>query len=87
MVLLWLVTTVLILLPCVTSTPVSAHAAPASAPELYFGLTYPGTPDIPTLSTYETQIGKRVSLVLWYQSWEQNNQLQSFPTAQMEAVR
>jgi hypothetical protein len=24
---------------------------------------------------------------MWYQSWEENNQLQSFPTAQMEAVR
>ena len=89
MVLLWLVTTVLILLPCVTSTPVSAHAAlaPASAPELYFGLTYPGTPDIPTLSTYETQIGKGVSLVSWYQPWEFGNQLQPFPDAQMVAAR
>ena len=57
------------------------------APELYLGLVYPGEPDIPTLSQDETQIRKGVSIVLWYQSWEQSNQMQVFPTAQMEAVR
>jgi hypothetical protein len=57
------------------------------APELYFGLVYPDAPNITSLSSYETQIGKHVSMVLWYQPWDENNQMQSFPTAQMEALR
>jgi hypothetical protein len=88
--LLGLVTTALLWLPFLELTQVfSAYASPARAvtPELYFGLSYPGDPDIPTLSHYENQIGKRASIVLWYQAWDQNNQMQSFPTAQMEAVR
>jgi len=64
-----------------------ASAARATAPEMYWGLVYPDVPDVPTLSQYETQIGKGVSIVMWYQSWRQNNQLQAFPSAQMEAVR
>jgi hypothetical protein len=88
--LLGLLTTALLQLPFLGLTqdfPVHASPARAVAPELYFGLVYPGDPDIPTLSHYETQMRKRVSLVLWYQSWEQDGQMQSFPTAQMEAVR
>ena len=88
--LLGLVTTALFLLPVLALTQVvAAHASPAQAvaPELYVGLVYPGAPDIPTLSHYETQIGKGSSLVLWYQAWDENHQMQAFPTAQMEAVR
>jgi hypothetical protein len=90
MLLLCLITTALLGLPLLELTPVvSAHASPAHAvaPELYLGLVYPNVPDIPTLSTYETKIGKGVSIVMWYQAWEESNQMQSFPTAQMEAVR
>ena len=59
----------------------------AQAPEVYFGLIYPQTPDLPTLQQYDAEIGKGMSLVLWYQSWEQDGQQQTFPTAQLEAVR
>jgi hypothetical protein len=55
--------------------------------ELYFGLIYPQTPDIATLERYNAEIGKPMSVVLWYQSWVQGGQRQPFPTAQMEAVR
>ncbi len=48
---------------------------------------YPTTPDIKDLGTYETQIGKRVSLVLWYQSWKEGGQLKGFPTHQLDTVR
>jgi hypothetical protein len=85
---LWLILATVPLL-LIQATTVSAHAEPMSAatPKLYFGLIYPGTPDIPTLANYENQIGKDVSLVLWYQSWEESNQLQPFPTEQMDTVR
>jgi hypothetical protein len=88
--LLWLAITVLLGLPFLELTQVfSSYASPAqaAAPELYFGLTYTGTPDIATLGTDETQLGKRVSLVLLYQHWEQYNQMDPFPTAQMQTVR
>src|SRR5215469_15128551 len=91
--LLGLLATTLLLLPFLGLTPVvSAQAFPAravapAAPELYYGLAYPGTPDIPTLRKYETEIGKGASIVMWYQSWNEGNQMQAFPTAQMEAVR
>jgi Glycosyl hydrolase family 26 len=85
---LWLILAVVPLL-LFEATNVSAHAEPMSAatPKLYFGLIYPQTPDITALASYETLIGKGVSLVLWYQSWEEGNQLQPFPSGQMEAVR
>ncbi len=70
--------------------PGTVAASPAGAnskAELYFGLMYPTTPDIKDLGTYETQIGKRVSLVLWYQSWKEGGQLQGFPTHQLDTVR
>jgi hypothetical protein len=57
------------------------------APELYLGIVYPDAPNITSLSIHEAQIGKGVSLVLWYQAWEQDGQMQSFPTAQMEVLR
>src|SRR5215469_8860858 len=76
----WLVLAV-VLLSLFAATTVSAHSESprAAAPRLYFGLVYPQTPDITALANYETQIGKGVSLVLWYQSWVQNNQQQTFP--------
>jgi hypothetical protein len=85
---LWLILAVVPLL-LFEAMNVSAHAEPRSTatPKLYFGLIYPQTPDISALANYETQIGKGVSLVLWYQSWVQGNQQQPFPIAQMEAVR
>jgi hypothetical protein len=88
--LLGLLTPAVLWLPVLASAPVfTAHASPARAvaPELYFGLVYPNVPDIPTLGTYETRIGKGVSIVMWYQSWQEGGQMQAFPTAQMEAVR
>jgi hypothetical protein len=86
--LLWLALGAALILPLVSSE-VSAHPEPraTTSPKLYFGLEYPQTPDISALGKYETQIGKGASLVLWYQSWEQGNQMQPFPTGQMEAVR
>jgi hypothetical protein len=85
---LWLMLAVVPLL-LFEAKDVSAHAEPirAATPKLYFGLTYPGDPDIGALSPYESQIGKRASLVIWYQPWEMRGQPQPFPTAQMEAVR
>jgi hypothetical protein len=85
---LWLILAVVPLL-LFKAMNVSAHAEPMSTatPKLYFGLIYPQTPDIRALANYETQIGKGVSLVLWYQSWVEGNRPQPFPTAQMEAVR
>lgn len=65
----------------------SASGRTHPAPALYFGLTYPETPNISTLNTYEREIGKNVSLVLWYQSWVESGQRQPFPTNDMEAVR
>ncbi len=63
----------------------SGRATPSS--EVYFGLIYPQTPDIATLQKYNAEIGKPMSMVLWYQSWMQDGQRQDFPTAQLEAVR
>jgi hypothetical protein len=88
--LLGLITTALLQLPFLGVTqdfPAYASPAGAVAPELYFGLVYPGDPDIPTLSHYETQIRKGVSIVPWYQYWEEGGHTQPFPTAQMEATR
>ncbi len=88
--LLGLTTTALLQLPflgLLQDFPVHASPARAVAPELYFGLTYQGTPDITALGKLETQMEKRVSLVLWYQNWQTFGQMQPFPTAQMEAVR
>jgi hypothetical protein len=87
--LLWLVTTALLPfafleLPQVSANPSSVRAV---APELYFGVVYPDAPNIPSLNSHETQIGKHVSMVLWYQPWSENGQMQPFPTVQMEAVR
>jgi hypothetical protein len=87
---LWLVATALLLASFLVPTQVlSALASPARvvAPELYLGLVYPGAPEIPTLRTYETRIGKGASIVMWYQAWSEDNQMQSFPAAQMESVR
>jgi len=69
----------------------SARAAVASsaAPDgnVYFGLVYPGAPDIPTLQAKEAALRRRLSLVLWYQDWVMGSQEQAFPAAQMDAVR
>lgn len=64
---------------------ISGKANPTG--QLYFGLTYPQTPNLSALSNYETEIGKNVSLVLWYQSWIEQGQRQAFPTDDMDAVR
>jgi hypothetical protein len=65
-----------------------ANASASSAPrELYFGVMYPGTPDVAALRTEETKIGKGVSLALWYQGWELYDAPEPFPIAQMEAIR
>jgi hypothetical protein len=87
--LLWLAATTLLLLPFLESPQAAATPAssPAVTPELYLGVVYPDAPNITSLSSHEAQIGKHVSMVLWYQPWDENNQMQSFPTAQMEAVR
>src|SRR5262249_42885128 len=86
---LWLIIVALLQISLVASTTASAHPVPERAvtPEAYFGLIYPGNPDIGDLRPYETQIGKRVSLMLWYEPWQNSGQLQPFPVAQMNAVR
>lgn len=75
--------------PASPTLPATA-TAPATAqprPQIYFGLMYPGTPDVTALSKLESQMGKPVSLALWYQSWKQGGQIQRFPAAQLEAIR
>jgi hypothetical protein len=74
------------LIPTFASHQALAHPSVSVNP-LYFGLMYPNSPDINSLSTIENQIGKGTSLLLFYESWEYNNQLQAFPTGQMEAIR
>lgn len=64
-----------------------ASGKATSGSQLYFGLTYPGAPNIPALRTYEEEIGKNTSLVLWYQAWMVYGQRQGFPTSEMDAVR
>jgi Glycosyl hydrolase family 26 len=84
---LWLaVGTLLVLLPG-AAAPAHAAAQAAAQLELYYGMVYPGAPDISVLQTYEHQIGKGMSLVLWYQSWIEGGSFQGFPADQLTAVR
>ncbi len=82
-----------ILLGCLSVVIVPGHetvvnaAVQASSPDIYFGLEYPGVPDPGALSKYEGEIGKPVSLVLWYESWVSYGQPQFFPVAQMNDIR
>ena len=50
-------------------------------------MMFPGTPSISDLESNEVEVGKGMSLVLWYQSWKEGGALQTFPADQMNAVR
>jgi len=73
--------------PMAFFTPARALASASSENSIYFGLVYPGAPDISILLTKEAQLQHGMSLVLWYQDWVMNGQQEAFPTSQMDAVR
>jgi hypothetical protein len=83
----------LVLLPAATTAHAAAQPAAQTTPQaaaqlqLYYGMVYPGAPDVGVLQTYEHQIGKGMSLVLWYQSWIEGGSFQGFPADQLSAVR
>jgi hypothetical protein len=84
--LLWLAIGAALIPSFASNNEVSAHPASTVNP-IYFGLMYPNSPDVNSLSAIGSQVGKQASLDLWYESWELNGQLQAFPTGQMEAIR
>jgi hypothetical protein len=56
--------------------------------KIYYGVYLPGVPaDISPLTSYETEIKKPVSLVLWYQQWGTTGGKQNFQQAWMDNVR
>ncbi len=73
--------------PIASFTPARAVASASSESSIYFGLVYPGAPDISILQTKEAQLQHAMSLVLWYQDWVIGGQHQAFPAAQMDTVR
>ena len=66
--------------------PTAVHAE--SSPEVYWGAYVNGAPfDSGKIDDFESDAGKKQSIVHWAQPWSMNGSMQSFQTPQFEAVR
>ncbi len=77
----------------VAAAALGGSAAPAGAASVYYGALVDGkAPTSTELSSgafaqFESQAGKKVSMVHWGQPWKMNGALQPFPTTYMSNVR
>ena len=77
----------------VAAAAFGAWAAPAGAASIHYGALVDGRPPTATelssgsFAQFESQAGKKASMVQWGQPWKMNGAMQAFPTTYMNNVR